>query len=257
MVLALGSNNAPIRSGTSGEASPTHITMVGKPVGMFYGYVFQGLYKDSADIASSGGFPGAIPGNIKYKDINGDGTITAISDFDIIGNPYPDATFGINNSVRLGRLDLSVIMTGQLGGDRMEGFFEYLHNIDGVFNVTRDVINRYRSPQQPGDGKHPTTAGVSRGRVLYRDVSSLWVHDATNLNVRNVSLRYRLPDRLVRGVRDANVSFGIQNALLLSSYPMNPEVTNYNRQTGALTPGYDAVAYPLARTFTLGTQFGF
>ena len=38
---------------------------------------------------------------------------------------------------------------------------------------------------------------------------------------------------------------------------MNPEVTNYNRQTGALTPGYDAVAYPLARTFTIGTQFGF
>jgi hypothetical protein len=140
----------------------------------------------------------------------------------------------------------------------MEGFFEYLHNIDGVFNVTRDVINRYRSPQQPGDGKHPTTAGVSRGRVLYRDVSSLWVHDATNLNIRNVNLRYRIPDRLVGGrVRDASVSFGIQNALLISSYPMNPEVTNYNRQTGALTPGYDAVAYPLARTFTLGTQFGF
>jgi TonB-linked SusC/RagA family outer membrane protein len=258
LVLALGSNNAPIRSGASGEASPTHITMVGKPVGMFYGYVFQGLYQDSADIARSGAFPGAIPGNIKYKDINGDGTITAISDFDIIGNPYPDATFGLNNSVKLGRWDLSVVMTGQLGGDRMEGFFEYLHNIDGVFNVTRDVINRWRSPQQPGDGKHPTTAGVSRGRVLYRDVSTLWVHDATNLNVRNVTLRYRLPDRIARGrIHDANVYAGVQNAALLSNYPMNPEVTNYNRQTGALTPGYDAVAYPLARTFTIGTQFGF
>jgi TonB-dependent starch-binding outer membrane protein SusC len=257
-VLALGANNAPIRSGTSGEASPTHITMVGQPVGMFYGYVFQGLYKDDADIRASGGFPGAIPGNIKFKDVNGDGTITAISDFEIIGNPYPDATFGINNSVRVGPVDLSVIMTGQLGGERMEGFFEYLHNIDGVFNVTRDVINRWRSPEQPGDGKHPTTAGVSRGRVLYRDVSSLWIHDATNLNVRNVTLRYRIPERLTRArLRDPSVYVGVQNAALFSSYPMNPEVTNYNRQTGALTPGYDAVAYPLARTFTVGTQFGF
>jgi TonB-dependent starch-binding outer membrane protein SusC len=258
LVLALGSNNAPIRSGTSGEGSPTHITMVGHPVGMFYGYVFQGLYKDSADIARSGAFAGAIPGNIKYKDINGDGTITAISDFDIIGNPYPDATFGINNNLKLGRWDLSALMSGQLGGSRMEGFFQDVHNIDGVFNVGPDVANRWRSPDQPGDGKHPTTAGVSRGRVLYRDVSSLWVHDATNLSVRNVTLRYLIPDRFAwGGVRNASVYFGIQNALLISSYPMNPDVTNYNRQVGALTPGYDAIAYPLARTFTLGTQFGF
>jgi TonB-linked SusC/RagA family outer membrane protein len=258
VVLALGSNNAPIRSGASGEASPTHITMVGHPVGMFYGYVFQGLYKDSADIARSGAFAGAIPGNVKYKDVNGDGTITAISDFEIIGNPYPDATFGINNNLKLGRWDVSVLMSGQLGGSRMEGFFQDVHNIDGVFNVSPDVANRWRSPQQPGDGMHPTTAGVSRGRVLYRDVSSLWVHDATNLNVRNVTLRYNIPDRFAwAAVRNANVYVGIQNALLISNYPMNPEVTNYNRQVGALTPGYDAIAYPLARTFTIGTQFGF
>jgi TonB-linked outer membrane protein, SusC/RagA family len=258
VVLALGSNGAPIRSGTSGEGSPTHITMIGQPVGMFYGYVFQGLYKDAADIASSGAFAGAIPGNIKYKDVNGDGTITAISDFDIIGNPYPDATFGINNSVKLGRWDLSVLASGQLGGARLQGYFQDVHNIDGVFNVAPDVANRWRSPDQPGDGMHPTTAGVSRGRVLYRDVSSLWVRDATNLNIRNVTVRYQLPERLAGGsVKNASVYVGVQNALLISSYPMNPDVTNYNRQVGALTPGYDAIAYPLARTFTFGTQFGF
>jgi TonB-dependent starch-binding outer membrane protein SusC len=84
------------------------------------------------------------------------------------------------------------------------------------------------------------------------------VQDASNLSVRNVTLRYRVPNGLAGGrVRDASVSFGVQNAALFSKYPMNPEVTNYNRQTGALTPGYDAVAYPLSRTFTIGTQFGF
>jgi len=58
-------------------------------------------------------------------------------------------------------------------------------------------------------------------------------------------------------MKNASMYVGIQNALLISSYPMNPEVTNYNRQVGALTPGYDAIAYPIARTFTLGMQFGF
>jgi len=257
LVLALGANNAPIRSGASGENTPTHITQVGQPVGMFYGFVFQGLYQTDAEAAATG-YAGAIAGNVKMKDVNGDRLITSILDQEIIGNPYPDATFGINNNVALGRFDLSLVMTGQLGGERLTGFFEYLHNIDPAFNVTRDNINRWRSPSQPGDGMHPTTAGVARSRQLYRDVSTLWVKDATNLSVRNVTLRYRVPERFsLARVKDANIYFGVQNALTISSYPMNPEVTNYNRQTGALTPGYDAVAFPVSRTFTFGTQFGF
>jgi TonB-dependent starch-binding outer membrane protein SusC len=257
LVLALGANGAPIRSGASGEQTPTHITMIGQPVGMFYGFVFEGLYQSDAEAAATG-YAGAIAGNVKMKDVNGDRLITPILDQEIIGNPYPDATFGINNQLELGRFDLSLIMTGQLGGERLTGFFEYLHNIDPAFNVTRDNINRWRSPSQPGDGKHPTTAGVARSRQLYRDVSSLWVQDATNLTIRNVTLRYRVPERFAFArVKDASIYLGIQNALTISSYPMNPEVTNYNRQTGALTPGYDAVAFPVARTFTVGTQFGF
>jgi TonB-linked SusC/RagA family outer membrane protein len=256
IVLALGANGAPIRSGASGEQTPTHITMIGQPVGMFYGFVFQGLYQTDAEAAATG-YAGAIAGNVKMKDVNGDRLITQILDQEIIGNPYPDATFGINNNLTLGRFDLSMIMTGQLGGERLTGFFEYLHNIDPAFNVTRDNINRWRSPSQPGDGKHPTTAGVARSRQLYRDVSTLWVQDATNISLRNVTLRYRVPERFALArMKDANIYFGIQNALTISSYPMNPEVTNYNRQTGALTPGYDAVAFPIARTFTFGTQFG-
>jgi TonB-dependent starch-binding outer membrane protein SusC len=256
IVLALGANGAPIRSGASGEQTPTHITMIGQPVGMFYGFVFEGLYQTDAEAAATG-YAGAIAGNVKMKDVNGDRLITAILDQEIIGNPYPDATFGINNNVAVGRFDLSLIMTGQLGGQRLTGFFEYLHNIDPAFNVTRDNINRWRSPSQPGDGMHPTTAGVARSRQLYRDVSTLWVQDATNITLRNVTLRYRVPERFsMARLKDANIYFGIQNALTISSYPMNPEVTNYNRQTGALTPGYDAVAFPVARTFSFGTQFG-
>jgi hypothetical protein len=96
--------------------------------------------------------------------------------------------------------------------------------------------------------------------VLYRDVSSLWVHDASNLWIRNITLRYRLPNGIAGvAARDASVYVGVQNAAIFSSYPGNPEATNYNyaRQTGPLAPGYDAVAYPIARVFTIGTQLGF
>lgn len=256
-VLALGSTGSPIRAGSTGSGSPTNITQIGQPVGMLYGYVSQGLYRDSAEIANGPNYAGAIPGTVKYKDINGDGTITAISDFAIIGNPYPDATFGINNTITAGKFGLSILAAGQLGGQRLEAFQEYLHNIDGVFNVASDIRNRYRSPEQPGDGKTPTTAGGSRGRVLYRDTNSGWVHGASYLSVRNVALSYRLPPRLFgRSSNNANVFFSIQNALLVTSYPGNPEVTNYTAG-GVLTPAVDFTPYPVPRTFTLGTQLAF
>lgn len=257
-VLALGGDGSPILAGRSGEGSPTNITQVGQPVGMFFGYRFLGLYKDSADVANSAKFAGAIPGNAKFKDVNGDGNITPIADFEIIGNPYPKATFGIANMVSRGSFELSVIASGQVGGEKIKGYYEYLHNIDGVFNVSRDVMDRWRSPSQPGSGRVPTTAGVSRGRVLFRDISSLWVQDASNIWIRNITLRYRLPNgRFGIPANGASVYLGIQNAAIISGYPGNPESNNYNRQTGPLSPGYDINEYPVARVFTLGTQVRF
>ena len=258
-VLALGRSATPILSGRSGEGSPTHITRIGQPVGMFYGYVFEGIYQSAEEIASSPAFPGAVPGNIKYRDVNGDGKITAIDDFAIIGNPYPDAILGLTNNVTFGPFHLRVVMTGALGGDRLHAFNEYLHNIDGVFNVTRDVANRWRSPEQPGDGKTPTTVGTGRGRVMYRDVSSLWVEDASFLSVQDVTLGCDLPERWIRGLmRSGSVYLSVQDALLFTRYHGNPEVTNYGRGRGhPLVPGVDFSNYPVPRTFTVGTQFSF
>jgi TonB-linked SusC/RagA family outer membrane protein len=259
--LALGPSGTPILSGRSGEGSPTHITMIGQPVGMFYGYVFEGIYRSEQEIASSPAFPGAVPGNIKFRDVNGDGRITPIDDFAIIGNPYPDAILGLTNNVTYGPFHLRVLLTGALGGDRLHAFNEYLHNIDGVFNVTRDVANRWRSPERPGDGKTPTTVGTGRGRVMYRDISSLWIEDASFVSVRDVTLQYALPERWLRGVmRSASVYVGVHNALLFTRYQGNPEVTNYGRahdQGGPLVPGVDFSNYPVPRTFTVGTQFSF
>jgi len=235
--------------------------MIGQPVGMFYGYVFEGIYQSADEIATSPAFPGAIPGNIKFRDVNGDGRITPIDDFAIIGNPYPDAMFGLTNSVSSGRFHLRVLTTGALGGQRLRAFNEYLHNIDGVFNVTRDVANRWRSPDQPGDGKTPTTVGTGRGRVMYRDVSSQWVEDASFVSVKNVTLQCDLPERWVRGLMtSASVYVSVQDALVFTNYRGNPEVTNYGSahgQGGPLVPGVDFSNYPVPRTITVGTQFTF
>ena len=257
-VLALDATGAVIRSGVF-ESNPSNITMVGKPVGLFYGYIWDGLYADSADIRKSGSFPGAIPGNVKYRDLNGDGQITPVTDFTTIGNPYPDATFGVNNTFTFRRFDLSAIMSGQIGGDKLMQFRTYLDNIDGVFNVSEYIQNRWRSPENPGDGKTPTTAGVARSRQLFRAQSTRLVADASYLSVRNVTLGYRLPERLLGPRSDAGrVYVSVQNAFTFTRYPGgNPEAASYTFANSPLTPGIDFSPYPVPRTVTLGLRVGF
>lgn len=271
VVLELGPTGAPIYSGRSGEANPTHITMIGKPVGMFFGYVFEGLYRDWDDVNNSPHFPGAIPGNVKYRDVNGDGTISPVSDFDIIGNPYPDLVFGITNSITYKNLDVQLVLTGQLGGEKLMAFKESLNNIDGVFNVEREMLQQWRSPEDPGNGRVPTTAGTALGRVLYRDVNSLWVKDASHLAIKNITVRYNLPNRWFQSwmsINRASVYLSAQNVYYFTNYPGNPEQTNYSdivvdANTALrygnpnLTPGLDYAPYPLPRTVTLGIELSF
>jgi len=256
-VLALDATGAVIRSGVF-ESNPSNITMVGQPVGMFYGYIWDGLYKDSADIVKSGSFPGAVPGNVKYRDLNGDGQITPITDFTIIGNPYPDATYGVNNTFTWGRFDLTTILSGQIHGQKLMQFRTYLDNIDGVFNVSEYIKDRWRSPQDPGDGITPTTAGVARSRQLFRAQSTRLVADASYLSVRNVTLRYRMPDRLLGHVMEgANLFLSVQNAYVFTKYPGgNPEASSYVFESSPLTPGIDFSPYPVPRIVTLGLRVG-
>src|SRR5699024_146838 len=178
--LELGPEGAPIKSGNSMEGHFTHITKIGEPIGQFYGYKFLGLY-NSEEINDSDvpKFSGAIPGNLRVEDANGNGKIEPEDDFTVIGNPHPKFTYGIVNTFYYKNCSLNTVFTGSYGAERMKMNYATLHNIDGVFNVPKEMKDRYRSAENPGDGRHPTTAGPGQGRVMYRDVISLNVFNAS------------------------------------------------------------------------------
>src|SRR5690606_40977863 len=71
-------------------------------------------------------------------------------------------------------------------------------DLDGVFNVQRNVMDRWRSPEQPGSGKVPTTMGTGRGRVMFRDTHSLSVEKTDYAWIKNITLGYQLPDRAIK-----------------------------------------------------------
>lgn len=259
-VIALGRSDDPIYSGQSSEGNPTNITRIGHPVGMIIGYVYEGIYQNEADLQNYPAFPGAIPGNMRFRDVNQDGEITPFDDFDVIGNPYPDFNWGMTNTIRFRDFDLRVLVVGAAGAEMLRATNFYTGNIDGVFNVNRSVQDRWRSPEQPGSGLVPTTNGTGRGRVMYRDTHSLWVEKTDYAWIKNITVGYNLPAGVLGNgwINSMRVYGTVQNALLISGYSGNPEGTNYLRpDTGALVPGIDYSNYPVPRIYSLGVNVSF
>jgi TonB-linked SusC/RagA family outer membrane protein len=262
-VLSLGPDDEPIIAGDINAGRPTHITKVGEPIGQFYGWDIEGLYNSQEEIDNNASYDDAQVGNIRAYDTNGDGELNRGDDFTELGNPYPDFTFGLTNNVQFQNFDLRVLLSGSYGGKRMQASHEWLWNIDGVFNVTEEYIeDRWRSPEDPGDGVTPKAVGPSTNRLIYRDPNSLSVQDNSHIWVKNITLGYTLPSSLLRNVaRQARVYASVRNAFVITGYEGgNPQATNYGGTGGdgqQLTPGLDYSTYPVPRTFTVGAKLSF
>ena len=90
------------------------ILRVGDPISSYYGYEVVGIFQDQAEIDASAQ-PNASPGDLKFRDVNGDGQITA-DDRTILGDPFPDFTIGLNNTFSYRGLELDVFLEGSFGG---------------------------------------------------------------------------------------------------------------------------------------------
>lgn len=237
------------------------ITEVGQPIGQFYGLIQEGVYVNQADFDGS---PQAIQsqvGTVKYTDANGDGMITYGGDSDdrvVIGNPFPKALFGIVNTFGYKNFDLSIVAQGSVGSDVAVMSDQGTTNLDGVFNVLADVKNRWRSPENPGDGRYGKTTAAT---FMERDwFSTRFIESGDYLTIKNITLGYTLPlNNSVKGLKSLRIYGSIQQALVFTQYRgSNPEVSSSaNGQGGStLNLGMDWATYPVPRTFTLGLNVG-
>ncbi|PXV59961.1 TonB-linked SusC/RagA family outer membrane protein [Dysgonomonas alginatilytica] len=250
-VMALGTNNTPI-NGYNNQGSVNRL-QVGQPIGVFMGYVYDGVYMTQKELDSQPKHASSEIGTVRMKDLNDDKIIDE-KDRTIIGDPNPDFIFGITNDFSYKNFDLSILLTGQVGGNIMDGNQEYTENLDGCFNVLRNVKNRWRSPENPGNGSVPRTKlGTT---ALYRYTNSSWVYDATYLSVRNITLGYNIPLKSNAYLSKIRLYLTAQNLKTFSKYPgMNPEVSENGMNWNGL--GIDKTTYPIPRTFSLGCNITF
>jgi TonB-linked SusC/RagA family outer membrane protein len=230
----------------------------GHALGEFYGFVFDGLYKDQADLDNSPKFKisgtTADVGTIKVKDIVDDKEITE-SDRTFIGNPNPDFLFGFSNQVSYKNFDLSITMAGSYGGKILNpSKWAYLTNLDGARALLAAVKDRWRSPDNPGSGIYPRTKTGTT--ALGRYVNSQWVEDGSYLAVKNITLGYTLPLKNNMALKNLRVFGSIQHALIWTKYTgINPEVS-LNGLNGT-SIGIDENSYPVPRVFAIGLSASF
>ena len=248
-VIQLGANNTPI--GGINEYGDSWRTEVGKPMGQFWGYVYDGIYMTEAEFESQPKGINSLVGTVRFKDINGDGVINA-EDRTYIGNPNPKFVFGINNTLTYKNFDFNIVASGAVGGDIFDGKAEWLELIDGLFNTYSYVKDRWRSPEDPGAGVIGRTSPGST-TAEHRKDNSRYVHDGTFLTIKNIALGYTYLKPL-KSIASARAFISIQQAFVFSQYA-NPEVSA-NGLNG-LSEGKDAAAYPIPRIFSLGVNVNF
>jgi TonB-dependent starch-binding outer membrane protein SusC len=245
---------------------PAYVAKVGQPIGQFYGYIFDGIYQYSdfnltpsgtyvlkSNVPSNTTAPSTKiqPGQIRYKDLNGDFIIND-NDKTIIGNGNPNFNGGFTNNLKVGNFDLSVFFQFSYGGQLLNANKLVFEGNSGrlLQNQYATVLNRW-TPKNPSNEMY---AARGDGDKVY---SSRVIEDGSYLRLKTVQIGYSMPNSLSKrlNLNNARLYVAAQNLYTWTKYSgFDPEVSAYS---SALTPGFDYSVYPRARTITLGLNVNF
>jgi TonB-linked SusC/RagA family outer membrane protein len=256
-VMSLNAQNEPIIS--KGGAGERHITRVGSEIGSYYGYVVDGIYQNQTDITNAPvdtQAPNPAPGDLKFKDVNGDGQITA-ADRTVTGSYFPDFTWGITNNFSYKGVDLSFIIQGVEGNEILNLTRRHLGNGEANFNSYAMWNNRWKSEENPGNGIIPRADRETGKHGNNNRPSSYQVEDGSFIRLRNITFGYTFPENKILNGRIDKLRLYItgNNLFTFTDYlGYNPEVSNIS---GGLTPGEDYGAYPLNKTIVFGINLNF
>jgi hypothetical protein len=242
---------------------PAFIAKIGRPLGLMYGPIWDGVYQYSDfDQTPSGGYvlkstesnngSSVNPGTIKYRDINGDGTVNN-NDFTVIGRGLPIHTGGFNNNFAYNGFDLNIFFQWSYGNNILNANKLVFEGSEKPgLNQFASYADRW-TPDNPSNTLYRARAG---GPVA-NSFSSRIIEDGSYLRLKTVSLGYSLNNTLLEKwhIRSLRVYVAAQNLYTWTKYSgMDPEVSIYN---SVLTPGVDFSAYPRASTLVFGVNVSF
>ena len=224
----------------------------GQPFPFFYGYKTDGVFQNMDEVRAYTNADGqliqpkAVPGDVRFVDVNGDGQITT-DDRTNIGNGTPDWTFGFNANADWKGFDFNIFLQGVQGSD----VFDATYRSD-VFsgNYPKWMLNRWT-----GEGTSDKYPRLSLQDETNWQVSDLYVCDGSYLRIKNMSLGYTLPAKLTRRafIERFRIYGMVENLVTWTKYwGFDPEIAS-----GGTSLGIDRGVYPQARTWTVGFNIAF
>jgi TonB-dependent starch-binding outer membrane protein SusC len=249
-------------SGGSFQASSYEISRVavGHHLDEYYGFKTEGIFQTQADVNSYVGKAGLIqpnakPGDFKYADLDGDGTITQ-ADRTYIGNPVPDWLFGFNISANYKNFDLTIFAQGVAGNKIFQGY----RRLDILkANYMSTAMNRWTGPGTSNDYPRLDDQDLNGN---FTNPSAFYLQNGAYLKLRSLRLGYTLPRSLASAAGFGRIYVYIagDNLVTLTKYNgYDPEIGgNLGINLGNNSNyGEDNGIYPTARSFQVGLNVGF
>ncbi|MGI4884450.1 MAG: SusC/RagA family TonB-linked outer membrane protein [Janthinobacterium lividum] len=241
--------------------------IVGQPLGAFYGYRVEHIFQTQEEIntlnaaartatgSSTATYQSTAtrPGDIKFKDLNGDGRITA-ADQEILGNAQPKFYGGFTNTFRFMNFDLSALLQYNVGNKTYNSTASYTQGMSTTYGQDVAVLNRWT----------PTNTDTNIPRAVYGDPnvnnrnSDRFLENGSYARFKSVTLGYTLPLALATRahLRTVRIYAQAQNLVTFTKYSgSDPEVNTFSGTNTAI--GTDFFTYPQARTITGGVTLGF
>ncbi|PIB37395.1 SusC/RagA family protein [Reichenbachiella sp. 5M10] len=253
-------NNEVKKLGVSNEPRTDAFsrTEVGREVGSFYGYVYEGIFQSQEEIDnrvnSEGNFinqNGAQPGDVAYADLNNDGEITN-EDQTFLGSGLPKYNFGLNARAAWKGLDLSIMTYGAAGFKAVDFVDLTLRGSYGALNKSTELLDAWTPTNTDTDV--PRVANRSTGSITNDMFSQRFIQDASYLKIANIQIGYNFPESWFGDyVNNVRVYATGQNLFTFSKY----KGYNVDFAGGTFTPGYNYASYPTPRTILAGVQFSF
>lgn len=223
---------------TSEATSENVVRMtVGQPLGMFWGYISEGVDPETGDIL--------------YKDLDGNGRITT-SDKTYIGNPNPDFTWGMTNTLSYKGLNLNVFIQGSQGNDIYNASRYETEGMYNANNQSTEVLRRWQIPGQITDIPRATQSTDNLR------ASTRFVEDGSYVRLKSLTLSYDIKAKLLEKWKIARLQPYItaQNLFTITNYKgFDPEVNQYGGS--ATVQGIDWGTYPQVKTFIIGVNIDF
>ena len=263
----------------------TQRAVIGLSPWLFYGYQYDGIFQSIEEIEGSpvpvdnngnrlpAAEDGVYVGDIRYKDINGDGIIDE-RDQTFLGNPWPKFSFGMTQQFTYKDFSLELLFTGSYGND-VYNYNRFVNTNPNNINLGRNMLLEtfdYAKVDLDASGNpYITNPGTEVPRITVTDlngngerISDKFVEDGSYIRLKNLQIGYQVPERLLSNqsvIRSARISLGVQNLFTWTKYKgFDPEVGAYVGNNVTATDqliGVDYGRYPLTRMYTVNVGIDF